>query len=138
MNKTLILYENDSIKIKDILNKVGIVIPNSKMQQINDEPKNIDSYSNILVAVFMEDENHFNLYKKLREYNIDFTDKKLVIVCIGSAKQDVIKYITKIQEIAKKSDLYYYFINIEYENVIEAATNIKKYIEAPKRNKHNI
>ena len=84
----------------------------------------------------MEDENNFKLYKSLRNYNIDFTNKKLIIICIGSTKQNVIKHITEVQEITKKSDLYYYFINIndeKSENVMNATINIKRYIEEPKK-----
>ena len=71
--------------------------------------------------------NNFKLYKSLRNYNIDFTNKKLIIICIGSTKQNVIKHITEVQEITKKSDLYYYFINIndeKSENVMNAAIKI--------------
>ena len=84
----------------------------------------------------MYDENQFNLYESLKEYNIDFKDKKLVIVCIGSPKEDVNQYISTIQEITNKSDLYYYFIDIsnnKNENITKAAINIKKYIEKPKK-----
>lgn len=136
MNNTLILYENASVETNNVLNKISEVISNSKLHQVSDELKNIDSYSNIAVTISIEDENNFNLYKSLRDYNIDFTDKKLVIVCIGSIKQDVIKHITEVQEITKKSDLYYYFINTNDEkskNIMNAAINIKRYIEEPKK-----
>lgn len=140
MNNTLILYENDSVEINNVLNKINEVISNSKLHQVNDELVDIDNYSNIAVTISMEDENNFNLYKSLRDYNIDFTNKKLVIICIGSTKQDVIKHITEIKEITNKSDLYYHFINTNYEkleNIINAAINIKKYIEEPKKYKKN-
>lgn len=140
MNNTLILYENDSVEINDVLNKINEVISNSKLHQVNDELVDIDNYSNIAVTISMEDENNFNLYKSLRDYNIDFTNKKLVIICIGNTKQDVIKHITEIKEITNKSDLYYHFINTNYEkleNIINAAINIKKYIEEPKKYKKN-
>lgn len=140
MNNTLILYENDSVEINNVLNKINEVISNSKLHQVNDELVDIDNYSNIAVTISMEDENNFNLYKSLRDYNIDFTNKKLVIICIGSTKQDVIKHITEIKEITNKSDLYYRFINTKYEkleNIINAAINIKRYIEEPKKYKNN-
>lgn len=140
MNNTLILYENYSVEINDVLNKINEVISNSKLHQVNDELVDIDNYSNIAVTISMEDENNFNLYKSLRDYNIDFTNKKLVIICIGSTKQDVIKHITEIKEITNKSDLYYRFINTKYEkleNIINAAINIKRYIEEPKKYKNN-
>lgn len=140
MNNTLILYENDSVEINNVLNKINEVISNSKLHQVNDELVDVDNYSNIAVTISMEDENNFNLYKSLRDYNIDFTNKKLVIICIGSTKQDVIKHITEIKEITNKSDLYYHFINTKYEkleNIINAAINIKRYIEEPKKYKKN-
>lgn len=140
MNNTLILYENDSVEINNVLNKINEVISNSKLHQVNDELVDVDNYSNIAVTISMEDENNFNLYKSLRDYNIDFTNKKLVIICIGSTKQDVIKHITEIKEITSKSDLYYRFINTKYEkleNIINAAINIKRYIEEPKKYKKN-
>lgn len=140
MNNTLILYENDSVEINDVLNKINEVISNSKLHQVNDELVDVDNYSNIAITISMEDENNFNLYKSLRDYNIDFTNKKLVIICIGNTKQDVIKHITEIKEITNKSDLYYHFINTNYEkleNIINAAINIKKYIEEPKKYKKN-
>lgn len=137
MNNTLILYENNSNKeVKEMLNKIEAIIYNAKLHQITEEIKDIDLYSNILVAISAEDENHFNLYKSLREHNIDFTDRKLIIVCIGKAKQDAIKYIGEVQDITKKYDLYYYFININgnvCENVTNAAINIRQYIETPKK-----
>lgn len=49
---------------------------------------------------------------------------------------NVLNKITEVQEITKKSDLYYYFINIndeKSENVMNAAINIKRYIEEPKK-----
>lgn len=140
MNNTLILYENDSVEINNVLNKINEVISNSKLHQVNDELVDVDNYSNIAITISMEDENNFNLYKSLRDYNIDFTNKKLVIICIGSTKQDVIKHITEIKEITNKSDLYYHFINTNYEkleNIINAAINIKRYIEEPKKYKKN-
>lgn len=140
MNNTLILYENDSVEINNVLNKINEVISNSKLHQVNDELVDVDNYSNIAVTISMEDENNFNLYKSLRDYNIDFSNKKLVIICIGSTKQDVIKHITEIKEITNKSDLYYHFINTKYEkleNIINAAINIKRYIEEPKKYKKN-
>lgn len=136
MNNTLIIYDNANTKINNVLNKISEVIVDSKLHQVSDELKNIDNYSNIAVTIAMEDENNFKLYKSLRDYNIDFTNKKLIIICIGSTKQDVIKHITEVQEITKKSDLYYYFINIndeKSENVMNAAINIKRYIEEPKK-----
>lgn len=136
MNNTLIIYDNANTKINNVLNKISEVIVDSKLHQVSDELKNIDNYSNIAVTIAMEDENNFKLYKSLRNYNIDFTNKKLIIICIGSTKQNVIKRITEVQEITKKSDLYYYFINIndeKSENVMNAAINIKRYIEEPKK-----
>ena len=120
MNNTLIIYDNANTKINNVLNKISEVIVDSKLHQVSDELKNIDNYSNIAVTIAMEDENNF----------------KLIIICIGSTKQNVIKHITEVQEITKKSDLYYYFINIndkKSENVINAAINIKRYIEEPKK-----
>ena len=139
MNSTLILYENHSNYTKEILNKISTIISNSKVQKVsekNNNNNNTDNYSNILIAICVYDENQFNLYKSLKEYNIDFKNKKLVIVCIGKPKEDVNQYISTIQEITNKSDLYYYFIDIsnnKNENITKAAINIKKYIEKPKK-----
>lgn len=136
MNSTLILYENHSNYTKEILNKISTIISNSKVQKVSEKNNNTDNYSNILIAICVYDENQFNLYESLKEYNIDFKDKKLVIVCIGSPKEDVNQYISTIQEITNKSDLYYYFIDIsnnKNENITKAAINIKKYIEKPKK-----
>ena len=90
MNNTLIIYDNANTKINNVLNKISEVIVDSKLHQVSDELKNIDNYSNIAVTIAMEDENNFKLYKSLRNYNIDFTNKKLIIICIGSTKQNVI------------------------------------------------
>ena len=136
MNSTLILYENHSNYTKEILNKISTIISNSKVQEVSEKDNNTDNYSNILIAICVYDENQFNLYKSLKEYNIDFKNKKLVIVCIGKPKEDVNQYISTIQEITNKSDLYYYFIDIsnnKNENITKAAINIKKYIEKPKK-----
>ena len=136
MNSTLILHKNNSNYTKEILNKISTIISNSKVQEVSEKNNNTDNYSNILIAICVYDENQFNLYESLKEYNIDFKDKKLVIVCIGSPKEDVNQYISTIQEITNKSDLYYYFIDIsnnKNENIAKAAINIKKYIEKPKK-----
>ena len=136
MNSTLILHKNNSNYTKEILNKISTIISNSKVQKVSEKNNNTDNYSNILIAICVYDENQFNLYESLKEYNIDFKDKKLVIVCIGSPKEDVNQYISTIQEITNKSDLYYYFIDIsnnKNENITKAAINIKKYIEKPKK-----
>lgn len=136
MNSTLILHANNSNYTKEILNKISTIISNSKVQEVSEKDNNTDNYSNILIAICVYDENQFNLYESLKEYNIDFKDKKLVIVCIGSPKEDVNQYISTIQEITNKSDLYYYFIDIsnnKNENITKAAINIKKYIEKPKK-----
>ena len=136
MNSTLILHANNSNYTKEILNKISTIISNSKVQEVSEKNNNTDNYSNILIAICVYDENQFNLYESLKEYNIDFKDKKLVIVCIGSPKEDVNQYISTIQEITNKSDLYYYFIDIsnnKNENIAKAAINIKKYIEKPKK-----
>ena len=81
MNNTLIIYDNANTKINNVLNKISEVIVDSKLHQVSDELKNIDNYSNIAVTIAMEDENNFKLYKSLRNYNIDFTNKKLIIIC---------------------------------------------------------
>ena len=136
MNSTLILHANNSNYTKEILNKISTIISNSKVQEVSEKDNNTDNYSNILIAICVYDENQFNLYKSLKEYNIDFKNKKLVIVCIGKPKEDVNQYISTIQEITNKSDLYYYFIDIsnnKNENITKAAINIKKYIEKPKK-----
>lgn len=136
MNSTLILHKNNSNYTKEILNKISTIISNSKVQEVSEKDNNTDNYSNILIAICVYDENQFNLYESLKEYNIDFKDKKLVIVCIGKPKEDVNQYISTIQEITNKSDLYYYFIDIsnnKNENITKAAINIKKYIEKPKK-----
>ena len=136
MNNTLIIYDNANTKINNVLNKISEVIVDSKLHQVSDELKNNENYSNIAVTTAIENKNNFKLYKSLRNYNIDFTKNKLIIIGIGSTKQNVIKHITEVQEITKKSDLYYYFINIndeKSENVMNAAINIKRYIEEPKK-----
>lgn len=136
MNSTLILHANNSNYTKEILNKISTIISNSKVQEVSEKNNNTDNYSNIIIAICVYDENQFNLYKSLKEYNIDFKDKKLVIVCIGKQKEDVNQYISTIQEITNKSDLYYHFIDIfnnKNDNITNAAINIKKYIEKPKK-----
>ena len=135
MENTLILYDNDFIENKDILETISKIISNSRLHNINNKLDNIDNYSNIIVAI---SENNFNLYKCLKNYDINFENKKLIITYIGSRNEDVIKFINEIKEITKKSNLYYYFINLDYkkyENIINAGNNINKYIEINKRSK---
>ena len=135
MENTLILYDNDFIEIKDILETISKVVSNSRLHNINNEFDDVDNYSNIIVAI---SENNFNLYKCLKDYDINFENKKLIITYIGNVNEDVIKSINEIKEITKKSNLYYYFINLDYkryENIINAGNNINKYIEINKRSK---
>lgn len=135
MENTLILYDNDFIEIKDILETISKVVSNSRLHNINNEFDDVDNYSNIIVAI---SENNFNLYKCLKDYDINFENKKLIITYIGSVNEDVIKSINEIKEITKKINLYYYFINLDYkryENTINAGNNINKYIETNKRSK---
>jgi len=137
MENTVILYDNDSMEIKEVLEAINRIIPNSKLNHINNK-LNIEDYSNIVVTISMEYEDNFNLYQYLRDYNIDFTNKKLIIIYIGSIKEDIMEFINEIKVITKKSDLYYCFINLnyrKYENTINAANNINKYIETNKRSK---
>lgn len=135
MENTLILYDNDFIEIKDILETISKVVLNSRLHNINNELDNIDNYSNIIVAI---SENNFNLYKCLKNYDINFENKKLIITYIGNVNEDVIKSINEIKEITKKSNLYYHFINLDYkiyENTINAGNNINKYIQTHKKRK---
>ena len=135
MENTLILYDNDFIEIKDILETISKVVLNSRLHNINNELDDVDNYSNKIVAI---SENNFNLYKCLKDYDINFENKKLIITYIGNVNEDVIKSINEIKEITKKSNLYYYFINLDYkryENTINAGNNINKYIETNKRSK---
>ena len=111
MNSTLILHANNSNYTKEILNKISTIISNSKVQEVSEKDNNTDNYSNILIAICVYDENQFNLYESLKEYNIDFKDKKLVIVCIGSPKEDVNQYISTIQETIAISN-FFIFISI--------------------------
>ena len=133
MDNTLILYDNDFIENKDILETISKIISNSRLHNINNKLDNIDNYSNIVVVI---SENNFNLYKCLKDYDIGFESKKLIITYIGSRNEDVIKFIDEIKEITKKSNLYYYFINLDYkryENTINAGNNINKYIQTNKK-----
>ena len=135
MENTLILYDNDFIEIKDILETISKVVSNSRLHNINNELDNIDNYSNIIVAI---SENNFNLHKCLKGYDINFENKKLIITYVGNVNEDVIKSINEIKEITKKSNLYYHFINLDYkryENTINAGNNINKYIQTNKRSK---
>ena len=135
MENTLILYDNDFIEIKDILENVSKVVSNSRLHNINDKLDNIDNYSNIIVAI---SKNNFNLYKCLKNYDINFENKKLIITYVGNVNENVIKFINEIKVITKKSNLYYCFINLDYkryENTINAGNNINKYIETNKRSK---
>ena len=133
MENTLILYDNDFIEIKDILETISKVVLNSRLHNINNELDDVDNYSNIIVVI---SKNNFNLYKCLKDYDINFENKKLIITYIGSVNEDVIKFINEIKEITKKSNLYYHFINLDYkkyENTINAGNNINKYIETNKK-----
>lgn len=135
MENTLILYDNDFIEIKDILENVSKVVSNSRLHNINNKLDNIDNYSNIIVAI---SENNFNLYKCLKGYDINFENKKLIITYVGNINENVIKFINEIKVITKKSNLYYHFINLDYkryENTINAGNNINKYIQTNKRSK---
>ncbi len=137
MENTIILYDNDSMEIKEILEDINKIISNSRLNHINNK-LNIEDYSNIIVTISMKNEDNFNLYQYLRDYNIDFTNKKLIIIYIGTIKEDIMKFINEIRVITKKSDLYYCFINLNYEkyqNTINVANNINKYIETDKRSK---
>ncbi len=133
MENTIILYDNDFIEKKEVLETISKVVSNSRLHNINNQLDNIGNYSNIIVAI---SENNFNLYKCLKDYDIDFENKKLIITYIGSRNEDVIKFIDEIKKITKKSNLYYYFINLDYkkyENTINAGNNINKYIQTNKK-----
>lgn len=114
MNNTLVLYESNYNTTKKAAEIISFIVGNSKLLDIENSPNSIDKYSNIVIAFPLYGKKTGNkTIKYLEKYNFDFTNKKLIVVCVGLSKKEGIQYSTQIQNITKKANIYYHFIHGE-------------------------
>lgn len=131
MNNTLVLYESNYNTTKKTAEIISFIVGNSKLLNIESGPNSIEKYSNIVILFpLFGNKTAYKIIKYLEKYNFDFTNKKLIVVCVGISKKDGIQYSNQIQNITKKANIYYHFIHGEL--VISKLTeedkfNIKKF-----------
>lgn len=114
MNNTLVLYESNYNTTKKVAEIISFIVGNSKLLDIENSPNSIDKYSNIIIAFpLFGNKTGYKTIRYLEKHNFDFTNKKLIVVCVGISKKDGIQYSTQIQNITKKANIYYHFIHGE-------------------------
>ena len=107
MNVTLILYESKYGTGKIVANTICPVLGPAKSFDINDAPHDIKYYSNIVLVFSMYGHNSCEkILKYINDNKIDFSKKRVALVCIGLSKQDGISEINKIKIILEKEDIF--------------------------------
>lgn len=114
MNVTLILYESKYGTGKTVAKTICSVLGPAKSFDINDAPYDIKHYSNIVLV--------FSLYgydscKKILKYiddnKIDFSKKRVGLICVGLNRQDGLNKLNEIKKIINKDDAFSEFIEGE-------------------------
>lgn len=114
MNVTLILYESKYGTGESIAKSICPVLGPAKSFDINDAPQDIKYYSNIVLVFSLYGyESCKQILKYIEDNKIDFTSKKVALVCLGLNKQDGLNEINKIKTIINKEDVFSEFIKGE-------------------------
>lgn len=114
MNVTLILYESKYGTGKIIANSMCPVLGPAKSFDINNAPNNIKYYSNIVLVFSMYGNNSCKkILKYIEDNKIDFSKKRVGLVCVGLNKQDGLNELNKMKKIINKHDAFSEFIKGE-------------------------
>ncbi|MCC3671187.1 MULTISPECIES: flavodoxin domain-containing protein [Terrisporobacter] len=114
MNVTLILYESKYGTGKIVADTICPVLGPAKSFDINDAPHDIKYYSNIVLVFSMYGHHSCKkILKYIDDNKIDFSKKRVALVCIGLNKQDGINEINKIKTIINKECIFSEFIKGE-------------------------
>lgn len=114
MNVTLILYESKYGTGKTVANTICPILGPAKSFDIEEAPQDIKYYSNIVLIFSLYGRNNCEKILKYIENNkIDFSKKRVAIVCIGLNKQDGLNELNKIKSIINKGDAFIEFIKGE-------------------------
>lgn len=114
MNVTLILYESKYGTGKTVANSICPVLGPAKSFDINEAPYDIKYYSNIVLVFSLYGYNTCEKILKYIEHNeIDFSKKRVALVCIGLNRQDGLNQLNKIKSIINKEDAFSEFIEGE-------------------------
>ncbi|MCC3864359.1 pyridoxamine 5'-phosphate oxidase family protein [Terrisporobacter petrolearius] len=114
MNVTLILYESKYGTGKTIANTVCPILGPAKSFDINDAPSDIKYYSNIVLVFSLYGQNSCEkILKYIEENKIDFSKKRVALVCIGLNKQDGLNEIAKLKKIVNNENIFCEFIKGE-------------------------
>lgn len=114
MNVTLILYESKYGTGKTIANTVCPILGPAKSFDINDAPRDIKYYSNIVLVFSLYGHNSCEkIFKYIEENKIDFSKKRVALICIGLNKLDGLSEISKLKKFVNKESVYSKFIKGE-------------------------
>lgn len=114
MNVTLILYESKYGTGENVANIICPILGPAKSFDINDAPENIKYYSNIvLVFSLYGDKSCEKILEYIENNKINFSEKRVALVCIGLNKEDGLKELDKIKKIINKEDAFSEFIKGE-------------------------
>lgn len=114
MNVTLILYESKYGTGENIANSICPVLGPAKSFDINDAPHDIKYYSNIVLVFSLYGNNSCEkILKYIDDNKIDFSSKRVALICVGLNRQDGLKELNKIKKIINKEDIFSEFIEGE-------------------------
>lgn len=114
MNVTLILYESKYGTGKVVANTICPILGPAKSFDINDAPQDVKYYSNVVLVFSLYGHNSSEkILEYIKDNNIDFSKKRVALVCIGLNKQDGISEIIKIKTLINKEDVFTEFIKGE-------------------------
>ncbi|WP_455539024.1 flavodoxin domain-containing protein [Terrisporobacter sp.] len=114
MNVTLILYESRYGTGKRVANFICPVLGPAKFFDIDDAPQDIKHYSNVVLVFSLYGyESCKKILNYMEENQIDFSKKKVALVCVGLSKKDGEKELYKIKSIINKEDALCEFIEGE-------------------------
>lgn len=125
MRKNLIIYETNYGTSKKVGKIFSLLLGASKLVDINDNPSNVNLYENI---VFIFGFHGFTTAEKIEEYIKDNREellkKKIAIIGVGIAKQDLDKYSEKLTTALQK--------DVNFKGFIEGELRINKLTDKDK------
>ena len=114
MNVTLILYESRYGTSKTVANTICPILGPAKSFDINDSPQNIKYYSNVvLIFSLYGNSSCEKILKYINDNQLDFSKKRVALICVGLNKQDGENNLNKLKNIINKKEVFTKFINGE-------------------------
>lgn len=133
MNVTLILYESKYGTGKIVANSICTVLGPAKSFDINDAPHDIKHYSNIVLVFSLYGHNSCEkILKYIDDNKIDFSKKRVALVCIGLNKQDDINELNKIKAFCSTVGIPFGNLGrFDDSKVLELGKNLREYFNTP-------